>query len=282
MKHVWFLLFWGVVYYSGLNAIYILLSKKRLTLLGYHSISNVSNKAVLQNDVYKHLSVPVAVFEQQLVFLRKRNYTFLRFSDLRDIREGKCSLPRRAVLVYFDDGYKDNYINAYPILKRLGIPATIFVVTDCLDKKKILWDADFSPADARIFLSWEELRIMRDVFDIGSHTVTHRKLTELRADEVREECMQSHRRITEMTGTEPVAFSYPKSRWTPDIRRVVGETGFEFILAHGRGFHHSANFRYLEKIPVGPEDTMLVFGLKLDVYYPLMNMLQYGATIRRA
>mgnify|MGYP001583742196 FL=1 len=212
------------------------------------------------------------MFERQMEFLQQRGYMFFQFSDLSDVRSGKRSMPRRAALVYFDDGYKDNYYNAYPILKRLGIPATTFVVSDCIDQKRILWDVNIDPATANMFLSWEELRAMGNVFDVGSHTVTHRKLTSLTPSEVREEFIQSQKRIMEMTGKEPIALSYPKSRWNAEIRRIAEEVGFEFILAHGRGFRHSGDFRHLEKIPVGPQDSFLRFKMKLGMYYPLMRI----------
>ena len=114
---------------------------------------------------------------------------------------------------------------------------------------------------------------MSDVFDVGSHTVTHAKLPSLPPDEARRELGQSRVRIYEMTGNYPIACSYPKSRWTPDIRRLAEEAGYEFILAHGRGFRHSADLRFLEKIPVGPaESSLRNFTLKLGVYYPLTHI----------
>lgn len=246
---------------------------RHLAVLGYHSISDPSNAAQFRNEIYKHLSVPRAMFEKQMEYLRERGYEFFRFSDLLEVRKNKRPLPHRAALIYFDDGYKDNYHNAYPILKRLNIPATVFVVTDCIDQKQILWDADVDPATAHIFLTWNDLKAMGDVFDVGSHTVTHRKLTSLAKDEVREEFEQSRKRIYEMTGKKTIALSYPKSRWNNEIRCMAEDVGFDFILAHGRGFRHSDDFRHLEKIPVGPEDSMSHFKMKLGMYYPFMRML---------
>lgn len=249
--------------------------KNKLAVLGYHSVSHENNMVETHNELYKHLSVSTDVFEKQMRWLQRHGYMFLRFSDLLEIREGKRIMPRRPALVYFDDGYKDNHLNAYSVLKRLGIPATIFVVTDCLDKKKILWETALNPQDANIFLSWEELREMRDVFDIGTHTVTHRKLTSLGPEEVREEFIQSRAYIEKQTGARVVAVSYPKSRFTQEIRKIAAECGFEFVLSHGRGFHHSADLRYLEKIPVGPQDTMRLFTLKLSLYYPLYSLIRW-------
>jgi len=268
-----------VLYYSGANTLYMAFRKPHVAILGYHSISHTSNSAQFHGEVYEHLSVPAHVFERQMSYLKKHGYVFLRFSDLRDIRERKRLLPKRAALIYFDDGYKDNFVNAYPILKRMDIPATIFVVTDCLDKKKILWETALHSEDVNIFLSWDELRSMRDVFDIGTHTVTHRKLTGLALEEVREEFEKSRAYIEEKTGAEVIALSYPKSRFTPQIRAVAAECGFDFMLAHGRGFSHSADFQFLEKIPIGSEDTLRTFKLKLGIYYPLLSLIRWSSRL---
>jgi len=262
-----------LLYYGGINALYMALRKNHLAVVGYHSISDPTHRVGHHADVYQHLSVSVSMFEKQMKFLQDNGYIFLRFSDLRDIREGKRLLPRRAVLVYFDDGYKDNYIHAYPILKRLGIPATVFVVTDCIDQKKLLWDSVIDPARANIFLSWDEIRAMQDVFDIDTHTVSHRKLTALTADEVREEFGVSRKRIEEMTGARVIALSYPKGRFTTDARRIAEEVGFETMLAYGRGFRHSADLRHLEIIPMEHRDSWVAFRVKMGAYYPVIQLL---------
>lgn len=262
-----------ILYYSGINALYMMLRGNHLVVLGYHSISDPTHRVGQHADVYRHLSVSGAVFEKQMKFLQDNGYVFLRFSDLLAIRKGERALPHRAALIYFDDGYEDNYVHAYPILKRLGIPATVFVVTDCVDQKMLLWETNLDPATAHMFLTWEDVRAMSGVFDVGTHTVTHRKLTGLKTDEIRKELMESRKRIREMTGKEVIALSFPKSRWTQEIRRIAEEIGFEFILAYGRGFRHSADFRSLEKIPVGPLDSWLAFQVKVGAYYPVLRLL---------
>lgn len=269
-------LFWNISSLSGISFLYrVFFMNNKLAVLGYHSVSHGSNAAETHNELYKHLSVSTDMFEKQMRWLQRHGYVFLRFSDLLEIREGKRIMPHRPALVYFDDGYKDNYLNAYPVLKRLGIPATIFVVTDCLDKKKILWETVLNPENANIFLSWKELCEIRDVFDIGTHTITHRKLTSLEPEEVREELVRSRAYIEKQTGARVIAVSYPKSRFTQEIQKIAADCGFEFILSHGRGFRHSVDLRYLEKIPIGPEDSLRTFVLKLGAYYPLYNAIRW-------
>ena len=123
-------LFWAVVYGTGLHWLYQKLAPRRLILLGYHSVSDSGNARILQNDLYAHLSVPAPLFAREMRFLQETGYQFLKLADLQAIQRGERKLPKKAVLVCFDDGYRDNFLNAYPILKRLRIPAVIFLVVD--------------------------------------------------------------------------------------------------------------------------------------------------------
>ncbi|PJE64574.1 MAG: hypothetical protein COU90_01920 [Candidatus Ryanbacteria bacterium CG10_big_fil_rev_8_21_14_0_10_43_42] len=270
-------IFWSTVYYSGINALYQLFFRPRLTVLGYHSVSDAGSGELSHRELYHHLSVPREQFEQQMVYLQKKNYSFLSLSDLIAIQKKEQSMPSRAVFIYFDDGYRDNLLNAYPILKQYNIPATIFLITDCINQKKILWESDIDPYTAGIFLTWDEVNQMKDICTFGTHTVSHRKLTSLSGEDIKEEYTASKREIEEKTDRPVLALSYPKSRTTKEAKRIAGEL-FPVVLAHGRGFAHSRDLHYLWKIPVDPQDSMMIFYLKLGIYYPFMNALRTWKT----
>jgi peptidoglycan/xylan/chitin deacetylase (PgdA/CDA1 family) len=82
-------------------------------------------------------AVPVDVFEKQMTYLASH----FRACALEEVIElmKKDEVPDNAVVITFDDGYKDNYLNAFPILKRLSLPATIFLATDCIGSGRVLW-----------------------------------------------------------------------------------------------------------------------------------------------
>lgn len=269
LRRIW----WFCIYISGIDALYRRFAPQRLMILGYHSVSDPKNNETLSGGFYTHLSVPVSRFEREMRFLLTEGYTFLCFTDLLDIKTGARALPAKPVMVYFDDGYKDNYFNAYPILKRLGIPATIFLVVDFVDHVSVPWGITRDPEEMNIFLTWDDVHAMHDVFEFGTHTLSHRKLTALSEPGMRHEMIRSRDTIAEHTGKPVIALSYPKSRYNGEVRRVAEEAGFDFILSHARGCNYEVS-QLLNKIPIGPDDSFMIFRLKLGVYYPLLNMLR--------
>ena len=179
------------LYISGINFLYHYFAGDRLITLGYHSISERG----LRETGYLHLSVEKSVFRKHLKILKKCGYSFLSVRDLVLIREGKMSFPHRAAVIYFDDGLKDVFLNAYPILKEMGIPAIIFPVVDFMERKATYPDMEGKSGGRDIFLSWEELKKMGDIFELGTHTLTHRKLGALNEKDVSREFSESKRII---------------------------------------------------------------------------------------
>jgi len=80
--------------------------------------------------------VPPEEFAAQLDYLREEGYTTITPQDYARARKGKQELPEKPVILSFDDGYEDNYTNAYPILKKYNLKATIFIVTGFVSKRK--------------------------------------------------------------------------------------------------------------------------------------------------
>ena len=94
-------------------------------VLNYHQVNSE------ENDM---LSVPVEEFEAQMAYLEESGYTTITPDQLRDFLTDGTPLPEKPVLITFDDGYKDNYTNAFPILKKHHMTATIFLVTDYIGR----------------------------------------------------------------------------------------------------------------------------------------------------
>jgi peptidoglycan/xylan/chitin deacetylase (PgdA/CDA1 family) len=111
------------------SALFEKASSRRYQVIGYHKVSP---------DTHPFFEpVEPAVFEQQMQFL-KDNYRVMELQDLV-ARCERGKLPERAVAITFDDGYRDNYEYAFPILKKFGLPATIFVATAAIDNAQTLW-----------------------------------------------------------------------------------------------------------------------------------------------
>ncbi len=130
-------------------------------ILCYHRLGAGNSKMV----------VSPANFEAQLTWLVRNDYRVIRLAELAGFLAGERALPQRAVVITFDDGYESVYRHAFPVLKKLGLPATAFVYTDFL-----------GGGDA---LTWPQLQEMQSsgLVDVQSHSKSHRNLIERRPGE---------------------------------------------------------------------------------------------------
>jgi peptidoglycan/xylan/chitin deacetylase (PgdA/CDA1 family) len=119
--------------------------------------------------------VPERRFRRQLALLRLLRYRPLSLTAYAELRRTKRRPPRRAFVVTIDDGYADVATVAVPALRRLGVPATLFVPSACIGRANE-WDAPGEPLHGRALLSWQELRNLPDEIAIGAHTMTHPRL----------------------------------------------------------------------------------------------------------
>lgn len=135
-----------------------------------------------ENWVFSHISEPVNVFEEKIAYLAKKRYNFIFWDDLYDHMSGRRKLPRKSIMLTFDDGYLDNWVYAFPILKKYGAKATIFVNPEFVDPRPVVrnWadtikDDRNASIEKKGFLSWDELRLMQQsgLIDVQSHSLTH-------------------------------------------------------------------------------------------------------------
>jgi peptidoglycan/xylan/chitin deacetylase (PgdA/CDA1 family) len=190
-------------------------------ILAYHSVSERRTDA---------LAVRLDAFERQMAWLARRGY---RSATLADLVSGAADGPGPLVVVTFDDGYRDNFTLALPVLERHGFVATVFAVSDYVGTQRIFpWDepklAALPDPDPFRVLDWDELRDLRERgFEIGSHTCSHpHELRALPAEERWEELVRSKRDLEAKLGAPVVSFCYPRGSVDPDVVRAVEEAGY--------------------------------------------------------
>ncbi|MDU2066253.1 MAG: polysaccharide deacetylase family protein [Sporomusaceae bacterium] len=232
MVFVCMLLFIAMTF-SGTNAVVAQIpeveSAAEVPVLNYHKV----------DDMPIALSVAPQDFEEQIAYLAQHGFHSITPKQLyRALKKGEA-LPENPVLITFDDGYLDNYENAYPILKKYGFTATFFVITDFIGK------------DPR-FMNWDQIRQMQqDGFIIGSHTVNHVPLTDLPPEGVMAELTQSRDKIYAETGQMPRYLAYPTGAYNDTVRKLVHQAGYKgaFTVRYGE-VDCDSNICSLERIPI--------------------------------
>lgn len=188
-------------------------------IIGYHCVKDTANSYLRPTTV--------ADFANQMQYLSEQ-YTPISLEEMvRHLRYG-IPLPPNAMSVTFDDGYRDSYENAFPILDQYKIPATIFLTTDFIGTGHIpAWENGHYRDNDRLMLSWEEVREMSDHgISFGSHTVTHPRLTTLDFPQVEDQLRRSKDVIEQQIGMAVTEFAYPSGNFNTDVKHAVEQAGY--------------------------------------------------------
>jgi len=165
-------------------------------ILTYHNFSETKENLMM---------VKKDSFEQQMRYLKENHYSVISLDDFFDFLDFRRQIPRKSVVITFDDGWQGVYSIAYPILKKYGFPATLFVYTDLINGN-------------RKTLNWTEVaELDRAGVDIQCHTKTHRNLIkiqnqeslEMYVNDIKNEISQSSRIIKEKLNKDVKYLAYP-------------------------------------------------------------------------
>lgn len=185
-----------------------------LIILTYHSIDE-SGSAI---------SVSPAAFEHHMRCLKKGGYHTLPLGEAVGYLEHNTVLPEKSIVIAFDDGYKNNYTSAFPILKRHGFTAVIFLTSNHLGKINN-WPNQHPSIPSLQLLSWDEIREMIEYgIEFGAHTRSHPLLTEVDTETAREEIIGSKRDIEAELKRPIDFFSYPFGKFNERVREIAAVT----------------------------------------------------------
>lgn len=235
---------------------------KEIPVLMYHRITAGKPRGT-RHGIY----VTSEDFERQLLFLRKKGYAGLTFSDMREICSGMRPMPQRPLILTFDDGYEDNYLNAFPLLKSCAFPAVVFLVGD-RNIRNNAWDLADGEAEVPLMSETQIREMAHHGIEFGAHSMTHQKLTELSLKEVQREIRGSKRAIERRVGGEVISFAYPYGKLNEEIKRLVKDAGFTFGIASDSGPRTFwGDFFEIRRIQVFPDTSMFSFWKKSSGWY---------------
>ncbi len=243
-------------------------------ILMYHSIGGPGSKQY-------PLDVSPGSFEKQMRFLSRHHYNVIPLHDLVTLlKEGKKT-PSKTVVITFDDAYENNYTEAYPILKKYNLPATIFVVVNYMGQTKNLYGHDFRFMTPQMALEMQDSGLIT----IGSHTMNHLLLPSIKDKSVLwQEIRGSKEALEKILGRPVLAFCYPNGGYTPEVEKMVQAAGYQIAVTTMA--RHKRPGRYdifaLRRIKVTDSAVNpVVFFVETSGYFLRLKELRVKSALRR-
>jgi peptidoglycan/xylan/chitin deacetylase (PgdA/CDA1 family) len=208
----------------------------------YHKIDKPGRGTLVRGGF-----TPPQRFARQMVFLKKRGVVFYTASGLIEYFLEHDKFPESGIAVTLDDGWQDNYTNAFPVLQKLGLVATVYIVPSCLGERSTKAVAEGE--NVREHLSREQVLEMSAAgIEFGSHSLNHRLLHELPRAEVVLEVEEAKRQIEELTQQECKTFAYPAGHYDKQAQQIIREAGHIAAFSTSYG-------------PRGPLDKLDLYAL---------------------
>lgn len=210
-------------------------------------------------------------FLQQMGYLSARAYHIITLEGLCHSLTSGEALPARSVVITFDDGFADNYTQAYPILQRFGFPATIFLTVGFIGTEEL--PVLSGPHRSARPLTWQQVDEMgRHGISFGSHTLTHASLPRLGEAELRHEVYGSRHLLEEKLARDIQFFCYPKGEFTAPVKAVVQQAGYAGACTIYPGSVRAKSDLFaLPRTYIGRDDTLSDFRKKLCGAYDLLH-----------
>jgi peptidoglycan/xylan/chitin deacetylase (PgdA/CDA1 family) len=214
----------GALRYAPVTSGYIPLGRTEISvpILMYHYIQDLPK---YPDKLTYNLTVTPANFTQQMDWLRAHAYHPVTMDDLRAYFTGQHTLPSKPVVITLDDGYRDLYTTAYPILRAHNFKAVAYIVTSFVNRPR------YVTSDMIVDLD-------RYGIEIASHTVDHGNLARAAVPTVTYEVVASKQWLEKLLGHPVVDFAYPSGRFNATAERVLENAGYSTAVTELESTHH--------------------------------------------
>lgn len=225
-------------------------------VLSYHKLSPEKSDKT---------TVTIATFEEQMRYLRDEGFRVVSMLQLYEHLQFQAPLPERAVVITFDDGWRSFYDHAFPILKKYGFPATLFVYTDLI-------------VGSRVTMNWDMVKeVAEGGIDVQCHTKAHRNLARIDCDEsyeayyasVEKELLESRKIIRKKTGIKTDFLAYPYGAQNSLVVAMLKKYEYKaaFTVTRGGNTAYTDPYRLRRSMIFGDYD-MEAFRKQLTVFHP--------------
>ncbi len=229
------------------QAIVLETRKDRVPALLYHHFMSSGDKEKDLSEYHPAYFCTDAAFEEQMKYLVREGYHTISLDDFMAFQAGQESLPSKPIILTFDDGFATNYQYAFPILKKYGLTATIFVTLDpnCRNFQK--WRKADRP------LTYEEIQEMSDYgISIESHSMTHPYLSKLAPQSARWELEESKHRLEEIL-KKPIRYiAIPSGAYSGIVKHLIDQIGYKAAFCMLKGTNNKISDRLaLRRLVIG-------------------------------
>lgn len=243
---------------------------RNIKILMYHRIVEKS-----MNGKAPEYSVYIDDFRNQLKILEILNFTPITFLDYKLYLDDKLTLPKKPIILTFDDGYLDTFELAIPTLLEFDMRAVIFVVGD-RNLEMADWDEEDEETEVELMTNDQILTASSLGFEIGAHSMNHKVLTELSEIELRDEVIDSMKSIESILGKRIHSFAYPYGCTNERVRNMTCECGFSFacgVYSGPAGF--GEDYYDFRRLTIKKNTGILRFLLYLATPYQYVEWI-YG------
>lgn len=225
---------------------------KRAPVILYHNVG------LPRPGEFPGLTTPVSEFEMQIRFLSKMGYQGIRPSQWLQWRDRGGMLPKRPVMIVFDDGYAEACHNAFPVLERHGFGAACMVVTQFIGSTNH-WDEDAGHPSFQLMSKSEILEWSQRGIEFGGHTASHPELPLVSQEQAEREIVRCKDDLTALLGQAPECFAYPFSGVNPEVQAIARRHFTMAFTAWQGTLHLGTNLHLVPRILFLPGESR--FGM---------------------
>jgi len=189
--------------------------RANVPILLYHHIADLPDTA---SSAQKRWTISPGKFDEHMLWIFKHGFHPVTMAQLTSHLKHGLPLPAKPIVITFDDGWKDQYFSALPILKKYNFPATFFIITGSVGHSA--------------YMNWNQVLELSELgMDIESHSVNHDKLSILPLEKVRPEIEKSKKILEEKIHKPVTVFAYPYGGYSDGVIDIVKDAGFESAVS---------------------------------------------------
>jgi peptidoglycan/xylan/chitin deacetylase (PgdA/CDA1 family) len=226
-------------------------------VLMYHEVSPTPHPSL------RRYTVTVRQFARQMRWLAALGYQAIDMDALVRARLGQSSLPKRPVLITFDDGFQGSADHALPVLRAHNFTAVFYLVAGLMGETS-RWMLPEVGVELSL-MSWETARVLAaEGFQCGAHTVTHPRLAGLDPARCRAELVDARRRLEDELGRPVVHLAYPFGSYDPGVQGIAAEAGYVTACSTRAGLSGADDdLLALHRVTIYGHDSLFDFACRL-------------------